>query len=329
MKYYSEEEINKIILHVKKYTIHKQANNIRPALSLIFTLLGYFASIVLCRYSTIGIIFVAFFSLRLFMIFHDCCHGCFFKAGAKGGLNLNIKSAQAIDQFCYIGRVHWTSSHSKHHEIHGNLSCNDVTRTVFLSAQYHSFGVYKKICYRVLRAPIMFFLLGPLYLFWFDKVIEKRFNYLFKYIFLLIFIAFSGGAFTLVNFLLGQYLAGVFGLVLFHLQHQVNPGYWQVFDKADISSYYRAQLHGSSYLRMPFFLRWVTYGIEYHHIHHLSTQVPCYLLKRCQDEGAELFYKNPRVGYWQAFRSLFHTLYDEEQGRYISFPLARWLGLQA
>ncbi len=345
MEYYTEEEINNIIAHVKKYTIHKQANNVRPALSLIFTLLGYFASIVLCQYSAIGILFVACFTLRLFMIFHDCSHGCFFKDSISSYIRLNRMVSMSIEQFILWGSKFWALSHNFHHEVSGNLNSLrvrlsshhsdpdagsvDNSRTVITFSYYISLPRFKRYAYLFFRRPSLFFLIAPVRIFWITRIVDRDLLYCLKYCIFVFLIYVFLGPLVFTYFLLGQYLSGILGLVIFHLQHQVNPGYWQTFDKTDRLSHYRAQLHGSSYLRVPFFLRWVTYGIEYHHIHHLSTQVPCYLLKRCQDEGAELFYKNPRVGYWQAFRSLFHTLYDEEQGRYISFPLARWLGLQA
>ncbi len=329
MEYYTEEEINEIIAHVKKYTIHKQASNVRPALSLIFTLLGYFASIVLCHYSFVGILFIAFFSYRVLVIFHDCCHGCFFKSYLDGGMTLNNISVKLLDPFTLYSKTRRIIGHSRHHSNLGNIRSYDDTRTLISLSQYHSLSRFKKIIYQVLRSPVVFFSLSPLYVLWGEKIKCRDYIYIIKYIFLLIMVAYFGGVYSLLYFFLGQYLAVIIAVVIVHLQHQVNPGYWRVFDKTDRLSYYRAQLHGSSYLRVPFFLRWVTYGIEYHHIHHLSTQVPCYLLKRCQGEGAELFHKNPRVGYWQAFRSMFHTLFDEDQGRYISFSLARWLGLQA
>ena len=165
MEYYSEEEINNIIAHVKKYTIHKEANNIRPALSLIFTLIGYFASIVLCQYSVIGIIFVAFFSLRLFMIFHDCCHGCFFNKSAINKINYNTAVARCIEQFILDRRAVWVKNHSHHHSSSGNINYYDHTRTVISLMRYSSLSFYKGLLYDFLRNPVVFFILGPFYIF--------------------------------------------------------------------------------------------------------------------------------------------------------------------
>ena len=116
--------------------------------------------------------------------------------------------------------------------------------------------------------------------------------------------------------------------MLFHLQHQVNAGFWEDYDKNDRATYNLAQLHASSMIVVPSLLKWATFGIEYHHIHHLNTRVPSYNLQKCHEENFHLFNKITVVGYKQAFLSLFHTLYDEENKKYISFPLAQQYGIQ-
>lgn len=40
-----------------------------------------------------------------------------------------------------------------------------------------------------------------------------------------------------------------------------------------------AALTGSSCLPMPWWFEWVTFGVEYHHIHHMNPRVPGYRLK--------------------------------------------------
>jgi omega-6 fatty acid desaturase (delta-12 desaturase) len=40
-----------------------------------------------------------------------------------------------------------------------------------------------------------------------------------------------------------------------------------------------AAAKGVSCIIMPWWWRWATYGMEYHHIHHLNTRVPGYRIK--------------------------------------------------
>ena len=81
-------------------------------------------------------------------------------------------------------------------------------------------------------------------------------------------------------------------------------------------------------LQIPWFLKWATFGIEYHHIHHLTPRIPSYNLQRCHEDNENLFHKITKVDYLQALKSLFHTLYDEKREKYISFPIHAYLGLQ-
>jgi hypothetical protein len=48
-------------------------------------------------------------------------------------------------------------------------------------------------------------------------------------------------------------------------------------------SYDEAALKGSSYLRLPKMLQFVTGNIGLHHVHHLSTRIPNYILQRAHN----------------------------------------------
>ena len=42
--------------------------------------------------------------------------------------------------------------------------------------------------------------------------------------------------------------------------------------------YFENGLKGASYIKVPWFFRFFTFGIEYHHIHHLNARIPGYYL---------------------------------------------------
>ena len=50
--------------------------------------------------------------------------------------------------------------------------------------------------------------------------------------------------------------------MLFHLQHQVNIGYYQPFNNDDYVQKKNADLKGASVLKIPYFLKFFTFGIE-------------------------------------------------------------------
>ena len=111
------------------------------------------------------------------------------------------------------------------------------------------------------------------------------------------------------------------GTVLFHLQHACNMPYRQRNSKW---SFTRAALEGSTYLQLITPLKWLSDGIEYHHIHHLNTNVAAYNIRRCHEDLEkkgmkwEEFHIN-KVGAWLSFKSLFNVMYDEEKQVVIPF----------
>ena len=118
--------------------------------------------------------------------------------------------------------------------------------------------------------------------------------------------------------------------MLFHLQHQVNDGYWKEYNKDDKLSKDNAELIGASFLKIPFFLKPFTFGIEYHHIHHIDPSIPGYNIQRCHEDLVKkgLLKNKEEIGYIQAFKSLFHTIYDEKKNKYKSSAFFRNIGLE-
>lgn len=113
--------------------------------------------------------------------------------------------------------------------------------------------------------------------------------------------------------------AEVIGTVLFHLQHSVNQPYRERKAKWDFT---RAALEGSTLLEVPFWLKPFTNGIEYHHIHHLNTNVASYAIQECHEAYD---HKKREEGGWEslglvtvdlglAMRSLGNVMLNEETG---------------
>jgi acyl-lipid omega-6 desaturase (Delta-12 desaturase) len=68
-------------------------------------------------------------------------------------------------------------------------------------------------------------------------------------------------------------LAGAIGVWLFYVQHQFEHTYWARDAEWDSRD---GALHGSSHYDLPPVLRWFTANIGLHHVHHLSSRIPCY-----------------------------------------------------
>lgn len=79
---------------------------------------------------------------------------------------------------------------------------------------------------------------------------------------------------------LAIYCSSIMGNILFHLQHSVNLPYRERKGKWD---FVKAAVEGSTMLEVPSFLRPFSNGIEYHHVHHLNTNVPSYNIQQCHE----------------------------------------------
>jgi omega-6 fatty acid desaturase (delta-12 desaturase) len=110
-------------------------------------------------------------------------------------------------------------------------------------------------------------------------------------------------------------LAGGAGVVLFTVQHNFKHSY--ASDSRDWD-YDTGAIEGSSFLILPRWLNWFTANIAYHHIHHLSAKIPNYCLVRCHNEYQHLFSDVTRVKLSQIHKALKYILWDVRVQRIIS-----------
>lgn len=141
----------------------------------------------------------------------------------------------------------------------------------------------KRIIYRILRQPIIFFLIS-LPLAWFIGLfyfIYRRsgiFNQLIfeKTLSIVAYIVIpSLFDISLVRAWLSVSVALIVGSIIFHLQHSVNLSdpsrkkHWTLFTSA---------MEGSTCLQIPYLFKPFSHGVEYHHIHHVNAFIPSYFL---------------------------------------------------
>merc|ERR1711920_134166 len=101
---------------------------------------------------------------------------------------------------------------------------------------------------------------------------------------------------------------GAIGHVLFHIQHTFESSY------KSRAPYYSAYVNcflGCSFLVLPRWLKWFSLGIEYHHIHHLNPQVPCYHLESCHASALDFWVDVTAVSLREMFATLSFSVYDE------------------
>nr|WP_051029647.1 fatty acid desaturase [Brevibacillus massiliensis] len=266
------------------------------------------------------------FLIRIFIIFHDCCHQSFFRnrrANAIVGTITGILTCCPYEQ--------WRYTHSVHHATSSNLNKRGTGDIWTLTVdEYVSAPLWKRIVYRLYRNPVLMFGLGPIYIF----LIDYRFNRrrcglkerLNTYLTNAGIAAIAGvlcwtlgwQAFLLVQgpiFL----ISGAAGIWLFYVQHQFEGTY---FEKEEDWDYVKAALQGSSFYRLPKLLHWITGNIGFHHIHHLSPRVPNYYLPVVHSENPFL-QEVPSITLSSSLRSLRFRVWNEESKTFVGFSEIR------
>ena len=114
-------------------------------------------------------------------------------------------------------------------------------------------------------------------------------------------------------------VSGSIGIWLFYAQHQFEDTYWQ---SSETWSYDDAALQGSSHLRLPRVLQYLTGNIGLHHVHHLSARIPNYNLQAAHDENAAL-HSVPTLSLLDGIRATRLKLWDERQRKLVGFRAAR------
>lgn len=262
------------------------------------------------------------FLVRIFIIFHDCCHHSFFKNRLANKILGTITGVLTL--FPYN---QWAHEHSVHHATSSNLDKRGVGDLWMLTVEeYLSASIWVKLGYRLYRNPFVMFVLGPIYQF----LIMNRFNrkdarkkerintYLINALIVLavgsLCWAIGWKAFLLVQgpiFL----ISGSAGIWLFYVQHTFEDSY---FEENKDWDYVKAAVEGSSFYKLPKLLQWVTGNIGYHHVHHLSPRVPNYKLEAAHNNTLPL-QNVPTITLSASFNCLRFHLWDEQKKKFVSF----------
>lgn len=303
-----------------KKSIGQIINTVVPFL-VLWTLAYLSLSISIWLGVAIAIVASGFF-IRLFIIFHDCCHHSFFanrRANEIVGVITGVLTFFPYHQ--------WKYEHAVHHATSGDLARRGTGDMWTLTVnEYKRLSLFKRMVYRVYRNPFIMFGIGPIHLF----LNQYRFNrkgagrrervntHVTNFTLMVIL---AGLCFTLgwKDVLLVEgpilYVAGVVGIWLFYVQHQFEHSYFENPEKWDFVS---AALQGSSFYRLPRVLQFLTGNIGYHHVHHLGPKVPNYHLQRVH-ESTDLFRDVQFVTLASSLRALRYRLWDEDGHRFVGF----------
>lgn len=277
---------------------------------------------------TLGLgLIAAGFTVRLFIIQHDCGHGSFFASHRANTLVGRLCSLMTFTPY-----RNWRRQHAGHHAVWNNLdrrdSGVDIYATCLTVAEYQALSPRHRFLYRLSRHPAVTGLLLPpliflvLYRVPFDTPKRWRRERLSVHATSAAIALLFGGLGLALGFermLLIQLpiiaIASIIGVWLFAVQHRFEETLWQRGAEWDFTT---ASLRGSSFLKLPPVLQWFTGNIGFHHIHHLNPRIPNYRLDACYQAIADL-QAVPSLGFWDALRAPFFALWDEKRQRMVSF----------
>jgi omega-6 fatty acid desaturase (delta-12 desaturase) len=272
------------------------------------------------------------FLVRVFIIFHDCGHGSFFKSRKA-----NDAVGFLTGVLTWTAYYHWRWEHAIHHSSSGDLDKRGTGDIWTMTVQeYLESSRWKKFAYRLSRNPFILFAVAPLFLF----LIRQRFPspkasqrerhsvYAMNAAILLMAIglswAFGFWAYVLIQ-LMVTLVAGSAGVWMFYVQHQFEDVYWE---RGEDWSYVSAALEGSSFYKLPRILQWFSGNIGFHHIHHLSPRIPNYNLEKCH-QADPLFQAVKPITLLSSLKCAAYRLWDEENKRLVGYRHLRELRKQA
>jgi len=280
--------------------------------------IGYWLTLILA-------VPTAGFMVRLFIIFHDCCHGSFFKTKTA-----NDRLGLVLGVFVLTPFYQWKHSHAIHHATAGDLDRRGVgdvhTMTV---EEYLASPWYKKLGYRIARSPMVLFTVGAMIVFtlthrFWEKDAGKRerssviwTNIAIAAVVGWLMLEIGWAAFLMVELPILLIACGS-GVWLFYVQHNFDPTYWERHAEWE---FFNAGMDGSSFYKLPKLLQWFTGNIGFHHIHHLSPRIPNYKLEACHVENPEFQIEPLTIR--DSLNSLFFRLWDEKEKMLVGWSVLK------
>jgi omega-6 fatty acid desaturase (delta-12 desaturase) len=293
---------------------------------LLLWVLMYF-SLAVSWWLTAGLAVIAGAMLvRIFIIFHDCGHGSYFRSARANNIVGFITGVLTFTPY-----YHWRWEHAIHHGSAGHLDKRGTGDIWTMTVQeYLESSRWKRFAYKLGRNPFVLFVLGPLFL----VLVMQRYpspqasarerqsvwwtNLAIVCLVIVLCWIYGILAYVMIQLILSA-VAGAIGIWLFYVQHQFEDVYWERGDNWD---YAAAALEGSSYYKLPRILQWFSGNIGFHHIHHLSARIPNYNLQRCHDADP-LFQAVKPMTFWASFRTATLRLWDEKTRKLVGYGHAR------
>ncbi len=271
-------------------------------------------------------VLAAGFLVRTFIVFHDCAHGSFLPSKRT-----NAALGATLGVLVYTPFAVWRREHAVHHATAGDLDRRGVGDIQTLTVdEYLAQPWWSRLRYRLFRNPLVMFGLGPLWVVLLEprivswsapqrlrrSTLGTDLALVVMIVALCLLLGWTGFVIVQLPALL---VSGSVGIWLFYVQHQFEDTYWQ---ESETWSYEDAALKGSSHLKLPRILQFLTGNIGLHHVHHLNPRIPNYNLQAAHDDNPAL-HAVPTISVMEGLRATRLKLWDERQRKLVGFKTAR------
>jgi omega-6 fatty acid desaturase (delta-12 desaturase) len=310
----------------KAYT---QRSDLRGGLSLGATLMVYVAALIgaakLAHTPVLAgvlIVVLAFASVRLYVLQHDCGHESLFATRQANHWMGHLLSLFSLTPYRVM-----QYNHNLHHAYLSNLDHRETTEVFTMTlAEWQSASLWTRAWYRLYRNPVIMLSLGGIYAYfvayrWPRNTLKVGAAGVILHniavLCYLLLIWWTLGVAGLIVFGLAAFLAGVIGVFLVYLQHNFEETYW---DRKPDLDFRKATLEGSSSLDLGWWWDLGTGNIAYHDLHHFNPAIPSYNLRRCQRDLPDALKRHDPIRWPEALASFRLKLWDEQEGKLVPFP---------
>jgi len=268
------------------------------------------------------VVILAFASVRLYVLQHDCGHYALFEARWLNDLAGHVLSVASLTPYRVM-----QYNHNLHHAYLGNLDHRETTEVHTMTlAEWQAAPWWTRAGYRLYRNPAIMLTLGGIYAYFIAYRWPRNTKKVGPWGVVAHNIALAGyltaiwwglGWAGLMIWTLSAILAGVIGVFLVYLQHNFEDTYW---DRKPDLDFRRATLEGSSSLDLGWLWDLGTGNIAYHDLHHFNPGIPSYRLRRCQRDLPEALRCHDVIRWPEAIASFRLKLWDEAQEKLVPFP---------
>jgi len=226
-------------------------------------------------------------------------HLSFFPTNKANELVGTVLGGPVLTPFGY-----WKRTHDYHHQHSNDLDFLQTSQTCPLTLkQYQALKPLHQQLYTFFTSRYMMLSFSPplIWVYFMTKYRRHDIGYWLAYCITSLYF----GRFTVS--VLSAWVGAVSGTYLFHMQHTFVPN-----TRSRGKGYFENGLYGSSLVNIPWYLKWSSCGIEYHHIHHLNAKVPSYRMRECHENSGDMFTVVHRLELSQGLSMLKYNVWDED-----------------